>query len=118
MDWAGMYSTMTVLVMHGIRPDAPGGFLAGFTVGAVGAMLFAFHVKHFDALMGALFLAAAIPPYVRGAHGPVILSVVLFAVAFIAWQCDKKRKFVGLWGHAIWHVATAAAMAALFVAQR
>lgn len=118
MDWAGMYSTMAVLVIHGLKPDVPGGLLGGFTVGAVGAMLFAFQIKHFDLLMGGLFAVAAIPPLWSGNQAVALLSVGLFALAFLFWQADKRRwKMVGLYGHAAWHVFTAAAMVALFVAQ-
>jgi len=84
----------------------------------VGCLLFAFHVKHFDLLMGGLFAVAAIPALWRGNQAVALLSVILFALAYLFWQGDKRRwKIVGLWGHAGWHVATAAAMAALFVAQ-
>ena len=118
MDWAGMYSTMTVLVIHGINPNVPGGWLGGFSVGIVGACLFAFQVKHVDLLMGGLFLVAAIPPIARGGLWAVLPVVLLFALGYLAWQADKRRwKFIGLYGHALWHVLTAVALALLFVVQ-
>lgn len=117
LDWLGMGATMTVLVIQGLFPRADGLVLGAFSIGAVAALLISKHM-HFDVLMGVLFLAAAIPPVVRGELGLTLVSVGLFAVGYLFWQADKHRSWiVGLWGHAGWHVLTAAAMAALFVAQ-
>jgi hypothetical protein len=47
--------------------------------------------------------------------GYLIASAALFLLAFCAWNLDKWRVFpVKRWGHGLWHVLTAAAIAILF----
>lgn len=42
-------------------------------------------------------------------------SLGLFALGFLAWELDRRRKFrPRTWGHGVWHVATAAASALIF----
>ena len=45
-----------------------------------------------------------------------IASLVCFVLAMTAWQLDKRRVLTHRWGHGIWHVVTAAAIALMFVA--
>lgn len=116
LDWFGMYLTMTVLVIHGLFPNAPGLAFGAACIAIVMASIWSFD-KHFDAHMGILLIAAALPPALHGQLPLVALSFTLFGLGYVAWQFDKARKVVGLWGHALWHVLTAGAQAALFVAQ-
>jgi hypothetical protein len=45
------------------------------------------------------------------------IAFALFATAFLVWVLDRKRWFrPRRWGHGIWHLFTAAAIALLFVA--
>lgn len=119
LDWLGMYLCMTVLMIHGIAPKAPGIVLGASMVAGVLALMFAFDRVRFDWHMGVLFLLASIPAVVRGEVWLTLLSVGLFGLGFLCWQLDKARSpLVGLWGHSWWHCSTAAAMAVLFVAQR
>ncbi len=47
--------------------------------------------------------------------GYLIATLVLFALAEIAWLLDKAGKFpLPRWGHGVWHVLTAAAISILF----
>lgn len=47
----------------------------------------------------------------------LVWSLVLFAVGFGCWELDRRKKFPGkLWGHAFWHILTAAASALIFYA--
>lgn len=47
----------------------------------------------------------------------VLGSFLLFALAFLIWNLDKKRTFpLKGWGHGIWHVLTAIAAALVFQA--
>ena len=49
--------------------------------------------------------------------GYFIASLILFALAFIFWNLDKKRVFpIKRWGHGLWHLLTGAAIALLFYA--
>ncbi len=116
LDWAGMFATMSVLVVHGLFPRAPGLALGALSVSMVVTVIYAWD-KHFDLMMGGLFLAAALPAMLHGALGPVLVSVGWFLVGYLGWQCDKRRVLLGKWGHAVWHVATAIALERLFLAQ-
>jgi hypothetical protein len=118
LDWLGMGASMSVLVVHGLFPHAEGLALGAFTVGAVAGLLIAKQM-HFDLLMGGLFVAALIPAYLNGEWRLASISVACFSLAYLAWQADKRRwKIVGLYGHAGWHLLTAAAIAVLFLSQR
>ncbi|MFQ5605009.1 MAG: ceramidase domain-containing protein [bacterium] len=45
----------------------------------------------------------------------LIGSFALFAVAYLIWNLDKARSFpLRRWGHGLWHVLTAAAIAMLY----
>lgn len=118
LDWLGMGASMSVLVIHGAFPHADGLALGAFSIGAVVALLIAQHM-HFDEVMGLMFLGALVPAYTQGSPALATASVICFALAYGAWQADKRRwKIVGLYGHAAWHAGTAAAMAILFAAQQ
>lgn len=52
-----------------------------------------------------------------GAWPYLLASFLLFALAFLIWNLDKKRTFpLHGWGHGFWHVFTAAGAALLFYA--
>lgn len=116
-DWFGMAATMVPLSIHGLLHTSPGLPLGAFSIGLVAASLISMG-KHSDEIMGLLFLGAAVPPFLAGNHGPVLIAVALFALAMAFWQADRKRwAIVGLWGHSLWHVLTAVAMPQLYQAQ-
>lgn len=121
LDWAGMYATLTVLVVNGMFPNAPGLALGAASIGIVLVALFAFHT-HFDAHMAILLAVAAGATMVTRPPErtlEVVGSLCCFVVAYGVWQLDKQRHpAIGRWGHAVWHVLTAAAMMILFLAQR
>lgn len=116
LDWAGMGACMGVLDVVALFPGAPGLTLGAFSISMAASVMIAQHM-HFDRVMGGMFLVALIPAYLRGDTTLATVSLLLFALAMLAWQADKRRwKVVGLWGHAIWHVLTAAALGLLFAA--
>jgi hypothetical protein len=118
LDWMGMYATMLLLVLHGIAPHAPLiAALFTFAWALLFGGVFSFKPKHFDWHMGGFFLLACLPVVLAGEWRTLLLPVTCFALGYIAWRLDKKRKVVGLWGHAIWHGVTAVAMASLYAAQ-
>lgn len=112
LDWAGMFACMTVLVVHGLFPRAPGLALGATSITVVVTALYAWS-RHFDLMMGGLFLAAAIPSALHGNAALVLLATALFAVAYGCWQLDQRRVLTRT-GHALWHVLTGAAMALLY----
>jgi predicted membrane channel-forming protein YqfA (hemolysin III family) len=116
-DWVGMGATMATFTVHGALYTSPGLALGAFSVSVVAGSLLAWGQKS-DLVLGLLFVAAAIPPMLHGNLWPALEAVGLFAVAMLFWQADKRRwAWVGLWGHALWHVFTAVAMPQLHQAQ-
>lgn len=45
----------------------------------------------------------------------LVASLVLFALGYLCWELDRRKK-TALWGHALWHMLTAAASALIFYA--
>jgi hypothetical protein len=45
-----------------------------------------------------------------------VLSLGIFAVAFAAWLLDKHTTVLSRFGHALWHLLTAAAIGHMFAA--
>jgi hypothetical protein len=118
LDWVGMYACLSVLVVHGVFRDNEGVALGALSLSTTMALLWPYQPTHFDWHMGLLFVAALIPAYLIGHPMLALYALLAFAVSYLAWQADKRRwKVVGLWGHAIWHVGTAVALALLFAAQ-
>jgi hypothetical protein len=120
MDWLGMMAVLGVLLAHGWAPHAPaigwlmlaGGGLAGYTYLSQRQL-------YFDDAVAAYFVVSSIGPAWRGQWLVLGISWLVFAVAYGVWQLDKRRsRWVGVWGHAIWHVLTAVGFGLLFQAQR
>lgn len=117
LDWLGMGGSMAVLDVSALFPHSPEMALGAFSIGLVVALLISQHM-HFDEVMAGMFLVALVPAYLVGDAGLAALSVLLFALGYLCWKLDKtKGKPLGLWGHALWHCFTAAAMAVLFAAR-
>jgi hypothetical protein len=117
-DWMGMYPTVIVSAMIAYAPRAPtlaAWFVLGFAV-LFGAA-FSFRKRRFDWHMGGFFLLACIPLALAGEWMPLLQSAGLFALGYGAWHLDKRKdKPLGLWGHAIWHVLSAAGILRLVLA--
>lgn len=116
LDWIGMYAVFGALVGHAWWP-AHTGTMAMASAGIVG--LYAQRGwKNADWHM-AVALGLAIIPLLRSGHWlPVWHVLLLFGIGYAAWQADRRRMpFVGLWGHALWHVFTALAIGLLFASQ-
>lgn len=118
-DVAGMYAVFGGLAVHALDPSHP---MIPFLMvggGAVLGYLFAFKLAaiNLNAQMGLLLALASIRPMLHGGRWLAIGSLVVFGLAYEAWTLDRQRKLVGVWGHALWHVLTAAAIGLLFLAQ-
>lgn len=48
----------------------------------------------------------------------LVTGAALFGVAYLAWNLDLRGRVLGLSGHGLWHLLTAAGYACLFVAGR
>jgi hypothetical protein len=69
-----------------------------------------------SARMGLLLALMSIRGFMLGRTLLSALSLGIFAVAFTAWVVDKRTTVLGRFGHLIWHLCTAAAIALMFAA--
>lgn len=119
-DRAGMYLVFGSLVVHGIVPAHPATpwLMAGTGLLLAASLVYAIPATNLDVQMGVLFWFAAIAAFLHGAVVLPVVSLLLFVVGYACWQLDKARaSVVGLWGHALWHILTAGAIALLYLAQ-
>lgn len=118
VDWSGMLAVMVGLALKSGFPyaDETALAIAMVVLGVLLSFLFGFRAKHFDAVMGALLLAAAIPCWLYGNRGMVYASLGCFAVAYGAWQLDRI-KGAGYFHGLVWHPGTAAAILLMALAR-
>jgi predicted membrane channel-forming protein YqfA (hemolysin III family) len=117
MDHAGMYAVFGSLAIYCVAPPHPalpyvmlGGAIAfalGFAMVLPGDL---------SARMGLLLALMSIRGFMLGRTLLSALSLGIFAVAFTAWVVDKRTTVLGRFGHLIWHLCTAAAIALMFAA--
>lgn len=117
MDHAGMYAVFGSLAIYCIGPSQPALpyiMLGGAIVFAIGfAMVLP---GDLNGRMGILLVLMSIRGFLLGRTLLSALSLGIFAVAFAAWQLDKRTTLLSRFGHAIWHVCTAAAIGLMFAA--
>jgi hypothetical protein len=117
VDQSGMYAVFAALAFYGIAPEHPD---IGFVMGAgafVMAIGFAFVFPgDLNARMGLLLLLLSARAFLLGSALLAGVSLGHFALAFALWNLDKRTAILGRFGHALWHVLTAAAMALMFMA--
>jgi hypothetical protein len=117
MDHAGMYAVFGSLAVYCVLPNHPAGPYVMLGAAAVFAIGFAFVMPgDLNARMGLLLILLSIRGYLLGRVFLSTLSLIVFAVAFAVWQLDKHTTILSRFGHAIWHVFTAAAIALMFAA--
>lgn len=118
LDWAGMFAALGATAAFGVIPEstiAPA-VMAGFSAAAIAVFVYWLKLK-VDALMGVFLIFGVLRPLVFGTgRGFVVLGLLVFVVSYAAWFLDRmagdkgvRAKWVGLWGHAIWHLGTALA---------
>jgi hypothetical protein len=117
MDHAGMYAVFGSLAIYCVGPAHPAlpyVMLAGAVVFAIGfAMVLPGDI---NARMGLLLALMSIRGFLLGRTLLSALSLGIFAAAFISWLIDRRTTMLGRFGHAIWHVCTAAAIGLMFAA--
>jgi hypothetical protein len=115
-DNAAIYAIFTALLFR-VFGGAP---LLGVLAANALAWAFAFGPwwrSVLEPVAGALALITLIATAARGSLSLVAVSFALFLLAYVAWRADLNRKFpLPRWGHAVWHILTAAALFVLFVA--
>ena len=119
LDWTGMYLVFGALAVHGMAPHHPLIPWAMLLTGALLAALLAYVVPNvsLEIQMGVLVWFAALPVVLHGHGLLLIIPMSLLVIAYGAWHLDQ-RGWSGRWGHALWHVLTAFALALLFWAQQ
>ena|SRR5881394_942094 len=117
LDHAGMYAVFGSLAIYCVMPPHPlapyvmAGGAAAFAIG------FAFVAPgDLNARMGLLLGLVSIRGFLLGRTHLTLVSLGLFVVAFIVWYIDQRSTVLNRFGHAIWHVCTAAAVAVMFAA--
>ena len=73
---------------------------------------------HLLARMGLLMALISVGVMTRGNATLGWYSLGFFALAMIVWLVDKKTPVLGRFGHGLWHLFTAAALAIMFAAVR
>jgi MFS family permease len=118
LDRFGMHMVFAGLAICGVAPAtwwAPWLMLAG---GALAGYLLC--VRSYVSLTGSMaaYLVVAIVSAIVRSNGVALsYSLTAFAIAYGCWHLDHRteRPF-GVWGHAVWHIITALAIALLFAA--
>ena len=127
LDVSGIYAVFSSLGAYALfklvgLKDLPVAFIM-FVVAVLAGYLWRYKYKgDMRVKIGVLLLAAYVfviwnmlKNHISLADGFLIASLVLFALAFLAWNLDKAGKFpLPRWGHGLWHLLTAAAISILF----
>lgn len=120
LDNAGMYAVFSSLVIYAIAPRHP--FIG--PVMALGAIVcgrllaYGANWKYLlDPIIGVFVFLSVVANILNGSYLIGTLGFTLFGLAYGIWWLDKKKalKILPKWGHAIWHVATAVVLSALFL---
>jgi hypothetical protein len=109
LDHAGMYATFLALVFGSLLNVW--WVVALIAVGGAWVYRYAFTVN-LNLMMGT-FLAVILA---TKQNTMALIALGVFLLAMGAWQMDRRRWVLGRWGHGLWHVLTAAAIALMFVA--
>ena len=120
LDRAGMYAVFGALGAHASVAEHPLAWLAMAVTGTLFAVLMVFVVANvsLDLQMGVLLYFTAVPAFMFGDRAMAAEAMGLFIVGFLCWHADRARlSFIGLWGHALWHLFTAAAIALMYLAR-
>lgn len=116
LDVAGMYCVFGAMAIYALAPDHPWigpVMLGGMTVGALTLN----RPGDLNERMGILLTLISLRGFLLGHAWLALASLTIFAVAYLAWNLDHRDPPpTGRYGHAIWHVCTAAAIALMFVA--
>jgi channel protein (hemolysin III family) len=116
LDHAGIYAVFAALAVYAIAPAHPAIPTIMAVAATVAAIGFAFVFPgDLNARMGLLLLLMAIRAFLLGSPKLAVLSLVLFGIAYGAWNVDIRTTILSRFGHAIWHLLTAGAMAAMFL---
>ena len=119
LDNAGMYATFSALVTYTLSPTNHliGPVMAFVATIVVWRLAYTTTNKELlDPMMGVFIAISTLSVALNGSLKYALISFSLFGIAYIIWWADKKYTFwFPKYGHGIWHVLTAIAMALLFL---
>ncbi|MGD9525041.1 MAG: hypothetical protein AB7P61_07600 [Gemmatimonadales bacterium] len=120
LDHVGMYLTFGALAVHASAPRHPVTPWLMLVTGVALAVLLSYVIPRvsLDLQMGMLLWFSMIPAVLLGSASLALLSFGVFLAAYLCWQLDKHRALLRLWGHALWHILTAAAIAMMYLAAK
>lgn len=121
-DDVGMYLVFSTMTVYCIAPHNPWTPAAMIIVGgALAAWRFVSEEadRYQHALLGTFTGAVAMADALNGEPVKALGAMALLLIAYlVCWQMDKRRTFpLPHWGHGLWHILTAAAIALLFIAR-
>ena len=109
-----MYAVFGALAVYALAPEHPLIWVAMTIAFLAAAICFAWLAPgDLNARMGILVSLVALRGFFVGSPGLALLALGLFSVAYLAWTFDRH---LGRWGHATWHLFTAAAIVVDFQA--
>jgi predicted membrane channel-forming protein YqfA (hemolysin III family) len=115
LDHAGIYAVFGSLAIYCVAPAHPAApyiMLVGAAVFAIGFALV--DPGDLNARMGLLLGLVSIRGFLLGRTLLSAVSLGFFLVAFAVWFLDLRTTVLWRFGHAIWHVCTAAAIVVMF----
>lgn len=121
MDRIGMLLVAGCLVGMAYVPIGQPPELPMVAISLAFVLLFATVAKRMDISypMGFVLVSVSVPTLTGGppdAKRWAAVALLSFMFAYAAWHVDKSQKTKWLWGHAVWHLLTAQAIALMYVA--
>ena len=115
LDRSGMGAVFGALLAYGLGAPVPVQLVAAVVPAWIAARIGL--KQSMTLLMAQLLWAPVLLGFLVGSAWWTGASLLLFALAYVAWHLDRARsRLVGRWGHALWHVLTAAAIGGLVLA--
>lgn len=111
IDHAGIYATFVSLAFVAVGAPWPLVLVAALA-GAAGWTFF--WRADLNALIGLLLTLSAAAAWSGGQTALLVASLGAFVLGFTFWLIDRRRTWDQLWGHAAWHVLTAAAILLMY----
>lgn len=118
-DHGGMYAVIGGLGFYVVAAGHPQEMWFVLVGSAASGVVLAFILDgHLLARMGLLMALVSVGVLTRGHETYGWYSLGCFALAMTVWIVDKKTGVLGRFGHGLWHLFTAAALAIMFLAVR
>lgn len=118
LDHAGMYAAFIALLISRTYtgPIPVPAFMLLTTVLVMFLMRNDQSTVSLYSAMGIAVFFGELAAYLQDGYMTVMISMSLFVAAYSIWWMDKLRVFApAKWGHAFWHILTAAAMTILYL---